>query len=330
MLNDYDKRNYLRPLHQFYGLSDVVIRKESAANEIEGIRNMGGKRVKEIQVAEIILAIEKLCIESNYNLGVDIMRGFKKAMRDERSPLGAAILERLIENAKVAEEESVPMCQDTGMAVIFVEVGQDLHIVGGLLTEAIDEGVRRGYEKGYLRKSVVKDPFDRINTGDNTPAIIHYDIVPGDSMRLIVAPKGFGSENMGGIKMCKPSEGLEGAMRFVVDTVDRAGGNPCPPIIVGVGVGGTMEKATFLAKKSLLREVGRHNPEERLARIEEELLNRINRLGIGPQGFGGVTTALAVNLEVYPTHIAGMPVAVNIGCHATRHKEIVLQGRIGR
>ena len=187
--------------------------------------------------------------------------------------------------------------------------------------------MRRGYDKGYLRKSVVKDPFERVNTGDNTPAVIHYDIVRGDSLHLIVAPKGFGSENMGGIKMCKPSEGLEGAMQFVVDTVDRAGGNPCPPIIVGVGVGGTMEKATILAKMSLLRDVGKHNSEERLAKIEEELLDRVNRLGIGPQGFGGVTTALAVNLEVYPTHIAGMPVAVNIGCHATRHKEITLQGR---
>ncbi|MDP4160460.1 MAG: fumarate hydratase, partial [Bacillota bacterium] len=253
--------------------------------------------------------------------------GFQKALKDERSPLGQEVLERLIENADIAHSERVPMCQDTGMAILFVEIGQDLHIVGGGLAEAINEGVRRGYEKGYLRKSVVKDPFERVNTGDNTPAVIHYDIVPGDSLHLVVAPKGFGSENMGGVKMCKPSEGLEGAMQFVVDTVDRAGGNPCPPIIVGVGVGGTMEKAAFLAKRSLLREVGNHNPEERLAKIEEELLERINRLGIGPQGFGGVTTALAVNLEVYPTHIAGMPVAVNIGCHATRHKEITLQGR---
>ncbi|MDQ7096508.1 fumarate hydratase [Desulfosporosinus sp. PR] len=286
--------------------------------------------MKEMNVEEIIAAVETLCIESNYDLGSDIMTGFQKALQEERSPLGAEVLRRLIENAQVAERERVPMCQDTGMAIIFVELGQDLHILGGDLSEAINEGVRRGYAKGYLRKSVVADPFERVNTGDNTPAIIHYDIVPGDSLRLIVAPKGFGSENMGGLKMCKPSEGLEGAMQFVVDTVDRAGGNPCPPIIVGVGVGGSMEKATLLAKKSLLREVGRHNPEERLAKIEEELLQRINRLGIGPQGFGGVTTALAVNLEVYPTHIAGMPVAVNIGCHATRHKEIVLQGRISR
>ncbi len=283
--------------------------------------------MKEILVEEIISAVEKLCMEANYDLGPDIMKGFQKAIQEERSPLGIEVLERLIENAEIAHEERVPMCQDTGMAVLFVEIGQDLHVVGGALTEAINEGVRRGYDLGYLRKSVVKDPFERVNTGDNTPAVIHYDIVPGDSLHLVVAPKGFGSENMGGLKMCKPSEGLEGAMQFVVDTVDRAGGNPCPPIIVGVGVGGTMEKATFLAKKSLLREVGKHNPEERLAKIEEELLDRVNRLGIGPQGFGGVTTALAVNLEVYPTHIAGMPVAVNIGCHATRHKEITLQGR---
>lgn len=283
--------------------------------------------MKEILVEEIISAVENLCIEANYNLGLDIMAGFHRALKDEPSPLGLEVLERLIENAEIAQVERVPMCQDTGMVVLFVSIGQDLHVVGGGLTEAINEGVRRGYDKGYLRKSVVKDPFERVNTGDNTPAVIHYDIVPGDALHLVVAPKGFGSENMGGLKMCKPSEGLEGAMQFVVDTVDRAGGNPCPPIIVGVGVGGTMEKATFLAKKGLLREVGKHNPEERLAKIEEELLERVNRLGIGPQGFGGVTTALAVNLEVYPTHIAGMPVAVNIGCHATRHKEITLQGR---
>ncbi|HZK84403.1 MAG TPA: fumarate hydratase [Desulfosporosinus sp.] len=283
--------------------------------------------MKELLVEEIISAVEKLCIEANYDLGSDIMKGFQKALKEERSPLGIEVLERLIENAEIAHQERVPMCQDTGMAVFFVELGQDLHVVGGSLTEAINEGVRRGYERGYLRKSVVKDPFERVNTGDNTPAVIHYDIVPGKALHLIVAPKGFGSENMGGLKMCKPSEGLEGAMQFVVDTVDRAGGNPCPPIIVGVGVGGTMEKATLLAKKSLLREVGSHNQDERLAKIEVELLDRVNRLGIGPQGFGGLTTALAVNLEVYPTHIAGMPVAVNIGCHATRHKEITLQGR---
>lgn len=283
--------------------------------------------MKQIHVSEISDAVEKLCIEANYDLGADIMTGFKKALQTESSPLGREVLERLIENAAIAHEERVPMCQDTGMAVVFAEVGQDVRVVGGSLTEALNEGVRRGYEKGFLRKSVVNDPFERVNTGDNTPAIIHYDIVPGDKIHITVAPKGFGSENMGALKMCKPSEGLEGAMNFVVETVDKAGGNPCPPIVVGVGVGGTMEKATFLAKKALTRTLGQPNPEERLAKIEQELLERINKLGIGPQGFGGNTTALAVHLEVYPTHIAGMPVAVNINCHATRHQEATLEGR---
>lgn len=283
--------------------------------------------MKTIHVDEIIDAVENLCIEANYDLGEDVMSCFRKALTTESSPLGREVFERLIENATIAHEERVPMCQDTGLAILFVEVGQDLLIQGGALTEALNEGVRRGYEKGYLRKSVVKDPFDRVNTKDNTPAIIHYDIIPGDDLHITVAPKGAGSENMGALKMCKPSDGLEGVMQFVVDTVDKAGGNPCPPIIVGVGVGGSMEKATYLAKKSLLRNVGVHNKEERLAKIEEELLERINKLGIGPQGFGGVNTALAVNLEVYPTHIAMLPVAVNINCHAARHKEITLKGR---
>jgi fumarate hydratase subunit alpha len=289
--------------------------------------NVRGYKLKQIEIVEIIEAVEKLCISANYDLGEDVIDSYKQASSTESSPLGRQILDCLIENAEIARTERVPICQDTGMAVLFVELGQDLHIVGGSLSQALNEGVRRGYEKGYLRKSVVTDPFERINSGDNTPAIIHYEIVPGNKLRIIVAPKGFGSENMGGIKMCKPSEGLEGAMQFVVDTVDRADGNPCPPIIVGVGVGGTMEKAALLAKKALTRQVGQHNPEERLAQIERELLERINRLGIGPQGFGGTTTALAVNLETFPTHIAGMPVAVNINCHVTRHKEITLEGR---
>jgi fumarate hydratase subunit alpha len=287
----------------------------------------GGYKLKEIQVQEIIEAVEQLCISANYDLGEDVRRACQQALREERSPLGHQVLKCLLENAEIARTERVPICQDTGMAVLFVEAGQDLHIVGGSLTEALNEGVRRGYEKGYLRKSVVADPFERVNTGDNTPAVIHYEIVPGDKLRLVVAPKGFGSENMGGLKMCKPSEGLEGAMQFVVDTVDRAGGNPCPPIIVGVGVGGTMEKAALLAKKALTRTVGRPNPRQRLALIEAELLERINCLGIGPQGFGGTVTALAVHLEVFPTHIAGLPVAVNINCHAARHQERVLEGR---
>ncbi|WP_088225994.1 fumarate hydratase [Desulfosporosinus sp. FKB] len=283
--------------------------------------------MKIIKVNEIIEAVEKMCIEANYDLGNDVMLSIQRALKTETSSSGREVLERLIENASIAHEERVPMCQDTGMTIIFVEVGQDLHIEGGMLTEALNEGVRRGYKKGYLRKSVVKDPFERINTEDNTPAIIHYDFVSGDELHITVAPKGAGSENMGALKMCKPSDGLEGVMQFVVDTVERAGGNPCPPIIVGVGVGGIMEKASYLAKKALLREVGVHNKEERLAKIEEKLLERINKLGIGPQGYGGINTALAVNLEVYPTHIAMLPVAVNINCHAARHKEIILKGR---
>ncbi|MGI1657736.1 MAG: fumarate hydratase [Desulfitobacterium sp.] len=282
---------------------------------------------KVIHVDEITAAVEKLCIEANYDLGDDMMLKFKESLETEESPLGCEVFERLIENATIAHEERVPMCQDTGMVVIFVEVGQEVMVTGGAIGVALNEGVRRGYEKGYLRKSMVKDPFERINTGDNTPAIIHYDIVPGDELKITVAPKGAGSENMGALKMCKPSEGLEGAIQFVVDTVERAGGNPCPPIIVGVGIGGTMEKSTYLAKKSLLRQVGVPNPEKRLADIEQEMLKRVNKLGIGPQGFGGSNTALGVHLEVYPTHIASLPVAVNIQCHAARHKEIVIRGR---
>jgi len=282
--------------------------------------------VKQIGVDEIVEGVEKICIGANYDLGEDVMQGLQKALQIESSPLGCEILEKLIENAQIAHNERVPMCQDTGMAVLFVELGQDVHVVGGTLTVALNEGVRRGYKKGYLRKSMVMDPFERVNTGDNTPAIIHYDIVAGDKLRITVAPKGIGSENMGSLKMCKPSEGLDGAMQFVVDTVDKAGSNPCPPIVVGVGVGGTMEKATFLAKKALIRSLGEANSDPRIAKIEQELLERINRLGIGPQGFGGTVTALAVHMEVFPTHIGGMPVAVNLNCHATRHQEIILEG----
>ncbi|HZK85373.1 MAG TPA: fumarate hydratase [Desulfosporosinus sp.] len=282
--------------------------------------------MKQIGVDEIVEGVEKICIGANYDLGEDVMQGLQKALQIESSPLGCEILEKLIENAQIAHNERVPMCQDTGMAVLFVELGQDVHVVGGTLTVALNEGVRRGYKKGYLRKSMVMDPFERVNTGDNTPAIIHYDIVAGDKLRITVAPKGIGSENMGSLKMCKPSEGLDGAMQFVVDTVDKAGSNPCPPIVVGVGVGGTMEKATFLAKKALIRSLGEANSDPRIAKIEQELLERINRLGIGPQGFGGTVTALAVHMEVFPTHIGGMPVAVNLNCHATRHQEIILEG----
>ncbi|GFR36456.1 fumarate hydratase [Thermobrachium celere] len=244
--------------------------------------------------------------------------------RRKRLNLEKKILDILIKNSEIAENEKMPMCQDTGMAVVFMEIGQDVHIVGGNLEDAINEGVRQGYIEGYLRKSVVKDPLDRVNTKDNTPAIIHYSIVPGDKIKITVAPKGFGSENMSRLKMLKPADGVEGVKKFVLETVKEAGPNPCPPIVVGVGIGGTFEKAAFLAKKALLRSVDEENKNPYYAQLEKELLEEINKLGIGPQGFGGLTTCLGVNIEVYATHIAGLPVAVNINCHATRHKEAVI------
>jgi len=283
--------------------------------------------VKEINIQEVITAVEKLCVEANCILDTDMAGALEHALITEESLQGREVIKLLLENASIAAKEMVPICQDTGMAVLFAEIGQDLHISGGFLTGALNEGVRRGYEKGFLRKSIVKDPFNRVNTGDNTPAVVHYDIVEGDKLTLTLAPKGFGSENMGALKMLKPSDGLEGVMDFVVETVEKAGANPCPPVIVGVGVGGTMEKAAILAKKALLRTVGESHCQEEYARLEQELLLRINRLGIGPQGFGGRITALAVNMEVFPTHIAGLPAAVNINCHAARHRKIVLEGR---
>jgi hydro-lyases, Fe-S type, tartrate/fumarate subfamily, alpha region len=284
--------------------------------------------VKEIHVNEVISAVERLCIEANCILNQDVIDALNKALGTEESPQGREVLQQLLENAEIAGKENIPICQDTGMAVLFVEVGQDLHIIGGDLTGALNEGVRRGYEKGFLRKSIVKDPFNRINTGDNTPAVIYYEIVSGDKIGITIAPKGFGSENMGALKMFKPSDGLPAVKNFIVETVDKAGPNPCPPIVVGVGLGGTMEKATYLAKKALLRPIGESNPVEEYARLEQELLTKINHLGIGPQGFGGRTTALAVNIEVFPTHIAGLPAAVNINCHVTRHRQVVLEGRV--
>jgi fumarate hydratase subunit alpha len=283
--------------------------------------------VKIIHVQEIINAVERLSIEANCLLNADLQNALEMALSSEESPQGREVIELLLQNAAIAAQEGMPICQDTGMAVLFVEVGQDLQIVGGNLTEALNEGVRRGYAKGCLRKSVVQDPFQRVNTGDNTPAVIHYDIVPGDKLAITLAPKGFGSENMGALKMLKPSDGLAGVMDFVVNTVHQAGANPCPPIIVGVGVGGTMEKAALLAKKALIRPLGTNHPEPEYAQIEQELLRRINNLGIGPQGFGGRNTALAVHLEAFPTHIAGLPVAVNINCHVARHRQFVLEGR---
>jgi len=280
--------------------------------------------MREINVSQIIDVVEKLCIDANVYLNDDIRDALIKAQSLEESEGGKSILKSLVENADIAAREGMAICQDTGMAIVFVSVGQDVRITGGSLSEAIHEGVRRGYRKGYLRSSIVGDPLIRKNTGDNTPAVIHYDIVEGDQLRIEVAPKGFGSENMGALKMLKPSDGVEGVRRFVVETVSNAGPNPCPPIVVGVGIGGSMEKCALLAKKALLRPVGSKNPQNHLAELERQLLEEINQLGIGPAGLGGRITALGVMVEAYPTHIAGLPVAVNISCHATRHRAAVL------
>lgn len=277
--------------------------------------------MREIHISEIISTVRDLSIESNYYLSNDIKEALCKAKKNETWPLAENVLDQIILNSNIAKEEDMPICQDTGMACVFVEVGQEVHIVGGLLQDAINEGVRRGYEEGFLRKSVVKDPINRVNTKDNTPAIIYYDIVPGDKIKITVAPKGFGSENMSRIKMLKPSDGLQGVKDFIIETVKLAGPNPCPPIVIGVGIGGTFDKAAYLAKKALIRPLNKRNDEKFYSDLEEELLEIINKLGIGPQGFGGKTTALGLNIETYPTHIAGLPVAVNINCHATRHKE---------
>lgn len=274
-----------------------------------------------INTNDITNLVEKLSIEANCHLTSDIYKSFGAAINREKSTLGKEILSTLKKNADIAREGLNPICQDTGMTVVFVTMGQDISIQGGYIEDAINMGVRRGYDKGFLRKSVVKSPIDRENTKDNTPAIIHYEIVPGDHFHITVAPKGFGSENMSQLKMLKPSQGVEGVKEFVIKTVSEAGANPCPPIIVGVGIGGTMEKAAFLSKKALLRPVGEHNSDQLIANLEKELLESINKLGIGPAGFGGSTTALSVNILTYATHIAGLPVSVNIGCHATRHAE---------
>lgn len=280
--------------------------------------------MREIHVSTIIETVAKLCTEANFFLGKDVMDAINKAKEKEVSTLGKDILEQLITNAAIAREELVPMCQDTGYSVIFVELGQDVHIVGGALNAAINEGVRKGYTEGYLRKSIVGHPLERKNTGDNTPAVIHVNIVEGNQLKITVAPKGGGSENMSAIKMLKPSEGVEGVKKFVVETVKAAGSNPCPPILVGIGIGGTFEKCAYLAKEALLRPVGEQNNLPDIANLEQDLLEKINNLGIGPQGLGGRTTALAVHIEIYPAHIASLPVAVNINCHAARHKEAIL------
>lgn len=280
--------------------------------------------MREIHVSEVTKAVRKLCIDANYYLSDDIRENLEKAYKQEKWNIAREILSKILENADIAKNENMPMCQDTGMTCVFVELGQEVHIVGGSLVEAINEGIRQGYEDGFLRKSVVKDPLNRVNTGDNTPAVISSEIVLGDKLKITISPKGFGSENMSQLKMLKPSDGVEGVKNFIIQAVKEAGPNPCPPIILGVGIGGTFEKAAGIAKKSLLRPTNERNSNPFYAALEEELLEKINSLGIGPQGFGGRTTALAVNIETYPTHIAGLPVAVNISCHATRHAEIEL------
>ncbi len=280
--------------------------------------------MREINVEKVTEVVRQLCIDANYYLGDDIKNRLIQAREKEDWDIAKGILDQIIENANIARNEDMPMCQDTGVTCVFLEIGQDVHFAGGNLEEAVNEGIRRGYNEGFLRKSVVKDPLDRVNTKDNTPGMIYYDIVPGDKVKITVAPKGFGSENMSQLKMLKPSDGLKGVKDFVLKAVKEAVPNPCPPIIVGVGIGGTFDKAATLAKKSLIRPVEERNSNPYYANLEEELLKEINNLGIGPQGFGGRTTALAVNIETYPTHIAGLPVAVNINCHATRHAEAEL------
>ena len=275
--------------------------------------------IREINTSEITKVVKEMCIEANHFLSKDMDEVLKKATKEETSEIGKKILDQLQENLKIAGEEMIPICQDTGMAVFFVEVGQDVHFTGDLIENAINEGVRQGYTDGFLRKSVVSDPIERINTKDNTPAVIHYSIVEGDKVRLIFAPKGFGSENMSRVFMLKPADGIEGVKKAILTAVKDAGPNACPPMVVGVGVGGTFEKCAVLAKKALTRPAGEHSEIEYVAEMEEEMLNKINSLGIGPGGLGGSTTALAVNINTYPTHIAGLPVAINICCHVNRH-----------
>ena len=279
--------------------------------------------MRNIEAAKVTEVVRRLCIEANCHLTKDLKDCIVECRKNETFPVAQGILDQIIENYGIADENNVPVCQDTGMACVFIDVGQDVHVEGNL-EEAIHEGVRQGYKDGYLRKSVVRDPLDRVNTGDNTPAMIYYNIVPGEQIKITVAPKGFGSENMSQIKMLKPSDGLQGVKDFVVKVVEDAGPNPCPPVVVGVGVGGTFDKAAFMAKKALTRPVDSHNEDPFYAALEDELLEKINALGVGPQGFGGRTTALAVNIEKCPTHIAGLPVAVNINCHVTRHQSEVI------
>lgn len=275
--------------------------------------------IREINASEITKTVREMCIKVNHFLSEDMDNALKKATENEKSDLGKKILDQLQENLKIAGEDMIPICQDTGMAVLFVEVGQDVHITGALIEDAINEGVRQGYVDGYLRKSVVKDPIIRENTKDNTPAVIHYSIVAGNKIKITFAPKGFGSENMSRVFMLKPADGIEGVKNAIMTAVTDAGPNACPPMVVGVGIGGTFEKCAILAKKALTREIGKNSDIEYVAKLEKEMLQKINTLGIGPGGLGGTTTALAVNINTYPTHIAGLPVAVNICCHVNRH-----------
>jgi fumarate hydratase subunit alpha len=287
------------------------------------IRESEGGNMKEISAGEITAAVKDMCIQANLSLAPDMVQAIESASEKEISPLGKKIIGQLKENLKLAKEEQIPICQDTGMAVFFVRVGQEVHVDGGL-TEAINEGVRQGYKDGYLRKSVVGDPLQRINTGDNTPAIIHYDVVPGEELTITIAPKGFGSENMSKQFMLKPADGVEGVKNAVIRTVSEAGPNACPPFVIGVGVGGDFELSAILAKKALTRPADKRSELPHIRKLEEELLETINQLGIGPAGLGGRVTALAVNIETYPTHIAGLPVAINMCCHVNRHMTVTL------
>ena len=280
--------------------------------------------MREVNVLIITDNIKEMCIEANHFLTDDMKNVFEKAVKNEESALGKQVLGQLEENLKIAGEDMIPICQDTGMAVVFINVGQDVHLIGGDITDAINEGVRRGYVDGYLRKSVVKDPIYRENTKDNTPAVIHFNIVPGDKVDITVAPKGFGSENMRRVFMLKPADGIEGVKEAILTAVKDAGPNACPPMVVGVGIGGTFEKCAYLAKKALTRDLNEESPVEYVRDLEKEMLEKINKLGIGPGGLGGTQTALAINIETYPTHIAGLPVAVNICCHVNRHSHRVI------
>ena len=280
--------------------------------------------MREVNVSIITDNIKEMCIEANHFLTDDMKNVLEKAVKNEESALGKQVLGQLEENLKIAGEDMIPICQDTGMAVVFINVGQDVHLIGGDITDAINEGVRRGYVDGYLRKSVVKDPIYRENTKDNTPAVIHFNIVPGDKVDITVAPKGFGSENMSRVFMLKPADGIEGVKEAILTAVKDAGPNACPPMVVGVGIGGTFEKCAYLAKKALTRDLNEESPVEYVRDLEKEMLEKINKLGIGPGGLGGTQTALAINIETYPTHIAGLPVAVNICCHVNRHSHRVI------